>query len=166
MSTGSSFAYMPAALSHAGRQLHLYLPPKSLTELRDEDTICCIPHSCDCEVPISNLTKPSQQPDYVSPGLMNRSGIGLPCSERYQFPWEVSKKAVTSAGSLHYFNHRVRSNSLWMNSYTRKNTVPVACDGRIYAEYRHKLVELARGIDQGGAASSSSAMLSYEGWLR
>ena len=38
--------------------------------------------------------------------------------------------------------------------------------GRAFAEYRHKLAELLRGLDADGHADADVAMLQYEGWLR
>lgn len=166
VSTGSSFAHIPPALAPAGRQLHLYLPPKGVTELRDGDTTCCVPNTCNCEVHVHNLTRVSQQPSVAPPTAMNSSaGLGTPCSDRQEVEWE-SKKSATPEGALFRFNHRVRTHPMWMNSFFRKNTIPVTCAGDIYVEYRYKLAELSRGLDQDGLAPASIAMLSYESWMR
>ena len=65
------------------------------------------------------------------------------------------------------FVYRLRTHAYWMGSFARRNTVPVDCAGNVFAEYRHKLRELARGIDsERGGADASVADLAYEGWMR
>ena len=51
-------------------------------------------------------------------------------------------------------------------SFIAKNTVPVACNGKIFPEYHYKLRELALAIDgQTSTAGMGVAHLAYEGWL-
>lgn len=154
VSTGSSFAHIPPALAEAGRQVHLYMAPKSVHELRD-DGVCCIVASCDCEEPL-------QKPFAVVHPTMNCTATPMPPKATATAAGKADWKAV----HIDNFNYRTRTNGIWMGSFVRKNTIPVTCSGDIYSEYRYKLRELAAGIDSElGSAEPAIANLAYEGWM-
>jgi hypothetical protein len=164
VSTGSSFPHIPAGLALAGRQLHLLLPPKGVVELRGEGagTICCIVDSCYCEVPAEQLTQPEHQPSHNSGG--RRLDCAKEASERAMLPRQQHKNH-SAAATRSIFMYRTRTHGYWTGSFIRRNTVPVACDGKIFPEYRYKLRELARHIDEGIRARAEIAELSYEGFV-
>lgn len=67
VSTGSSFAHIPTGLAEPGRQIHMYLPPQNMIEMRGAD-VCCMSNSCECEgslicpgnsTPLSHMAPPS-----------------------------------------------------------------------------------------------------------
>ena len=65
------------------------------------------------------------------------------------------------------FRFLTRTHNLWLGSFMRKNTIPVACNGEVFPEYRYKLQEMGKGIDsESGLASPYIATLAYEGSVR
>lgn len=150
VSTGSSFPHIPTALAEAGRQIHFFMAPKGVHELREEGQgVCCMPGTCHCEAPIE---KP-----LVSPTLN--------CSATPAIP--VKPGVNWTAIHEDNFNYLTRTNTGWTGSFVRKNTIPVTCSGQIFSEYHYKLRELAAGIDSvRGRSDPSIANLAYEGWMR
>jgi hypothetical protein len=141
VSTGSSFAHIPTGLAEPGRQIHMYLPPKNMIEMRGAD-VCCISNSCECE---GSLICPGNS----TPPELHGATILKP-------------EAQTSK-----FNYLTRTHQEWMGAFVRKNTVPVTCSGNVFDEYAYKLQQLAAGLDsESGKAEPAIANLHYEGWMR
>lgn len=175
VSTGSSFPHIPAALASPGRQLHFFLPPKGMVELRDGGSLCCIPSTCHCELPAHQLTRPQQQPgaaDIWTQQQKAPTGAAAAadaqnassCAQHHHRQGHRNVSSLAEAESS--FIYRTRTHPQWMGSWVRRNAVPVACSGEVFPEYKYKLRELARAIDGGGRADAAIAELSYEGWLR
>ena len=158
VSTGSSFPHIPAGLAQPGRQIHFYMPPKGVSELR-QDGGCCIPDTCHCELPQDGLTPREKNVKLTCQRnttlfAHNGGGVSAPNDPPLSF-WADRFRFLT------------RSHNLWAGSFMRKNTIPVACNGEIFPEYRYKLEEMGKGIDsESGFASPYIATLAYEGWMR
>lgn len=189
VSTGSSFPHIPAGLAASGRQIHFYLPPKNSVELIDG--VCClavsdtrVPCTCEPTVPPNLLKDFGKDAGVRHHRVGGGSGGGVvhgkssstasrgrrlsaepPCRPSNATGNSVAPVDFMKATSS--FVYRLRTHAYWMGSFVRRNTVPVDCAGNIFVEYRHKLRELARGIDsERGHADEGVADWAYEGWMR
>ena len=156
VSTGSSFPLIPAGLAPPGRQIHFFFPPKNVVELRD-DGICCIPNTCSCEAPLKGIT-------HIRSRL-----VALNCSVNSTLHTFLGGHVgpLRAKEQADKFSFDVRTHEGWKSNFVRKNTIPVACDGEIFPEYRYKLEKMVTGLDSLSAiAPQKFAWLAYEGWMR